>query len=799
MKFSISWLKKHLDTDASLADIVDTMVKIGLEVEEVINPADALSAISVGHVIHAEQHPDADKLRVCRVDTKDGEQQIVCGAPNARKGIKVAFAPVGTYISGIDVTLSKAKIRGVESFGMMCSAKELELGDDHDGIIELPQDAPIGASLVDVLNVDDPVIDFEVTPNRPDTNGIDGIARDLAAAGLGTLITKEPSPLEGVFNSTVPVIIEDEETCPAFASRTIRGLKNGPSPKWLQDALKAVGLRPINALVDVTNYLSYDRARPLHVYDISKLNGPIHVRRGNDGESFLALDGKEYNIDDSMCVIADDEKVLGLGGIMGGETSSSTEDTVDVLVECALFDPLRTARTGRKTGIVSDARYRFERGVDPASVLPGIELATSLILDICGGEPSTVSLTGTIPTLENTPENTIEFPPSEVERLTGMNIADGEKEAILTGLGFDVTRGGIWRVRAPSFRPDIEGKADLVEEISRIHGLDHLPTDALPQFDGKPAPKVSQATQMKRNAASALAKVGYQECVTWAFCDAKIATLFGGSNAPALSNPISSDLGMMRPSALPNLVSAIGRNAARGASYARLFEIGGRYEDDTPKGQKTVLSAVAFGALPKNWQGDSEQPTVFDAKSVALSALAAAGVSVQNLTSFATGPDYYHPGRKGSLGLGPKKILAHFGEVHPGVLKKMNVPGPIVAMEVFFDDIPAPRAKAGKTKAPLTLSNLMPLTRDFAFVVDADKGAEALLKAVRGAEKNLITDVRLFDVYDGKGMPKGKKSLAVEVTLQPKDKTLNDDDIEAVSNRIIAQAEKAVGASLRTS
>ncbi len=793
MKFSISWLKKHLDTSASLDEIVETMIKIGLEVEEVIDPAATLAAISVGHVTHAEQHPDADKLRVCRVDTKEGEQQIVCGAPNAREGIKVAFAPVGTYIPGIDVTLSKAKIRGVESFGMMCSARELELGEDHDGIIELPENAAVGTSIVDVLDLDDPIIDFEVTPNRPDTNGIDGIARDLAAAGLGTLVTSETKAVEGTFDQPISVEIDDQEACPAFGARLIRGVKNGPSPEWMQEALRAIGLRPINALVDVTNYLSYDRARPLHVYDVSKLNGTIRARLGKTGESFLALDGKEYSVDETMCVIADDAQVLGLGGIMGGESSGSTEDTTDVLIECALFDPLRTARTGRKTGIVSDARYRFERGVDPASVIPGIELATQLILDACGGEPSNVSVAGTIPT----PEKVIDFPPSEVERLTGMDIPDGEKEAILTALGFEVTRGGTWSVTAPTARPDIEGKADLVEEIARIHGLDHLPTDALPIDADQSKPGPSVAKRQQRTASAALRHAGYQECVTWAFCDELVAALFDGADAPKLSNPISSDLGIMRPSALPNLVAAIGRNTARGATHARLFEVGGRYENDTPTGQKTVLSAVAYGALPKSWQRDSTAPSVFDAKAVALSALEAAGVAVQNLTSFATGPDYYHPGRKGALGLGPKKILAQFGEIHPGVLKKMDVPGPIAACEIFFDAIPAPRAKAGKTKAPLHLSNLMPLTRDFAFVVDRDKGAEALLKAVRGAEKTLITDVRLFDVYEGEGMAEGKKSLAVEVTLQPQEKTLTDEEIEAVSARIIAQAEIAVGATLR--
>lgn len=793
MKFSISWLKKHLATDADLETITNMMVKIGLEVEEVENPAERLSAISVGHVLHAEKHPDADKLKVCRVATNQGEQQIVCGAPNARAGLKVAFAPVGTYIAGLDVTLSKAKIRGVESFGMMCSARELELGEDHDGIMELASDAEVGTALVDLLELDDPVIDFEVTPNRPDTNGIDGIARDLAAAGLGTLITPTPSAIPATGEQSVPVAIDDLDGCPAFGARLIRGVKNGPSPQWLQDQLRAIGLRPINALVDVTNFLSYDRARPLHVYDTHKIFGTLRARKGAAGETLEALDGKTYALDDTMCVIADDARVLGLGGVMGGEYSGCTEDTTDVLLESALFDPATIARTGRKTGITSDARYRFERGVDPASVVAGIELGTQMILDHCGGTPSEITIAGDIPT----PAHHVDFPPTEVERLTGMDVADGEKERILTALGFEVKRGGLWSVTAPSFRPDIEGKADLVEEIARIHGLDHLPTELLPPLPGNKKPTADPHKARERAANRALIGAGYQECISWAFCDEKIATLFEGNSGLALSNPISSDLGVMRPSALPNLIQMVGRNTARGATCLRLFETGGRYQDDTPKGQTTVLAAVAYGAAAKSWQGETAAPDVFAAKALALSALEAAGAPVANLTSFAKGPDYFHPGRKGSLGLGPKNVLAQFGEIHPGVLAQMDMPGPMVAIEVFLDAIPAPRGKAGKTKAPLKSSSLMPLTRDFAFVVDETVGAEQLLKAVRGADKTLISDVRLFDVYQGQGIAEGDKSLAVEVTLQPRDKTLTDEEIDAVAQKIVAQAAKAVGASLR--
>ncbi len=793
MKFTLSWLKQHLETDASLDEIVEAMVKVGLEVEEVENPAERVAAITVGHVKAAAPHPDADKLQVCTVETKDGDMQIVCGAPNARAGINVAYAPVGTYISGIDVTLSKAKIRGVESFGMLCSARELEIGEDHDGIMELPQGAEVGTPISDVLGLNDPVIDFEVTPNRPDTNGIDGVARDLAAAGIGTLKTERPEAIEGQFPQPVPIEIDDLEACPAFAGRLIRGVKNGPSPQWLQDQLRAIGLRPISALVDITNFLSYDRARPLHVYDAAKVTGTIRARLGRAGESFLALDGKEYAVDETMTVIADDARVLGLGGVMGGEYSGCTEETTDVLIEAALFDPLRTARTGRKTGIVSDARYRFERGVDPLSVLPGLELATKLVLDFCGGEPSDITLTGEIPT----ETKTIEFPPAEVERLTGMEIADSEKERILTALGFDVKRGGTWDVSVPSYRPDIMGKADLVEEVARIHGLDDLPSTPMRAIPGEARPQPGRMDQLGWTLREAMTAAGYDETVTWAFCGEEEAKLFGSDGLLTLSNPISAELGVMRPNALPHLVAAIGRNQARGVGHVCLFEIGGCYRDDTPNGQDTVLTAAAYGTPPKSWVGTRSAPDVFAAKALAISALAAAGAPVDNLSTFADGPDYLHPGRKGALGLGPKKILARFGEIHPRVLKLLDVNGPISVVEIYLDHIPAPRAKAGKTKPPLMASTLMPVRRDFAFVVDKSAPAESLLRAVKGADKTLITDVRLFDVYEGTGLGDDEKSLAIEVVIQPTEKTLTDKEIDAVSEKVVAQAQKAVGATLR--
>ncbi|MEM6413750.1 MAG: phenylalanine--tRNA ligase subunit beta [Pseudomonadota bacterium] len=811
MKFSLSWLKEHLDTDASLDEIVEAMVNVGLEVEDVDDPAERLKDFSVGEVLSAEKHPDANKLKVCRVATRDGEKQIVCGAPNAREGIKVAYAAVGTHVPGIDVTLSKAKIRGVESFGMMCSARELELGDDHDGIIEAPEDAVVGAPIADILGANDPVIDFEVTPNRPDTNGVNGVARDLAAAGIGTLKTPEPTPVKGMFPCPQKISLSfDEEmsdACPAFAGRLIRGVKNGPSPKWLRDQLLSIGLRPINALVDITNYLSYDRARPLHVYDADKLTGVICARLGRQGETFLALDGKEYAVDETMCVIADDASVLGLGGVMGGEESGCTEETTDVFIESALFDPLRTAKTGRKTGIVSDARYRFERGVDPMFMVPGLEMATQLVLDICGGEPSAIDVTGAAPSAERV----IEFPPSEVVRLTGISVSDVDIDRILTKLGFGVeTKGadGPWVVQVPSWRPDVSGKADLVEEVARIIGFDKLPVATLPPLRAIETSKLTHAQVNRIAVKRALAMQGLNEVVSWSFTDEESAALFcpieTGTGVDwlkekglILANPISSDLASMRPSILPNLIKALQRNADRGRGHLGLFEVAPVYHGDRPEDQSIVAAGVRRSDPPRDWRGAVPHADLFTAKADASTALVAAGARPDEAQVAAAAPPWYHPGRSGVIRLGPKRVLAAFGELHPRVLKALDVEGIIVGFEVFLDQIPAPKAKAGKSKSALDASELLPLTRDYAFLVSEDVEAGALLRAVKGAEKKLITGVRLFDDYRGKGVPDGQKSLACEVTLQPRDKTLTDKEIDAVSDKIIAQVKKAVGGELR--
>ena len=616
-------------------------------------------------MLAAEKHPDADKLKVCRVATKDGEQQIVCGAPNARAGIKIAYAPVGAYVPGIDVTLSKAKIRGVESHGMMCSARELEMGDDHDGIIEAPAHAEIGQPVAEVMSANDPVIDFEVTPNRPDTNGVDGVARDLAAAGIGTLITPAPTPVKGAYPCPQKISLDfskgAEDACSAFAGRLIKGVNNGPSPQWLRDRLRAIGLRPINALVDITNYMSYDRARPLHVYDADKLSGVIRARLGKEGESYLALDGKEYDVDETMTVIADDNGVLGFGGIMGGESTGCTEETTNVFIECAYFDPLRTAKTGRKTGIQSDARYRFERGVDPEFIVPGIEMATQLVLDMCGGEPSEIELAGSIPASDNT----VLFPPSEVKRLTGMDVPPEGCERILTVLGFGVSKSDPWQVAAPSWRPDIEGKADLVEEIARIVGFDHLPTETLPLVDGVEMPKLTPGQERRERTRRALAARGVFEAVTWSFMDAQHAELFVSGNelrakGLVLANPISSDLGAMRPSIIPNLLTALQRNADRGRSDLSLFEVAPIYAGDQPDEHVNAAGGVRRSNPPRHWQGEQSPTDVFSVKADALAALTAAGAPVNSIKTFSEAPHWYHPGRSGVLGLGPAKPLAYF-------------------------------------------------------------------------------------------------------------------------------------------
>lgn len=805
MKFTLNWLEDHLQTDASLDDLVDKMIWIGLEVEDVEDPSDALKSFTVAEILDAAPHPDADRLKVCRVNTGAEILDVVCGAPNARKGMKGVFAPVNSYVPGIDLKLKKARIRGVESNGMLLSERELGLSGEHEGIIELGPEAEVGGPAAPALGLDDPVIDLEVTPNRPDTLGVSGIARDLAAADMGTLKTPPVDPVTGSYPSPIDIGLTfdkgAEDACPMFAGRVIRGLTNGPSPDWLQRRLKAIGLRPINALVDITNYITCDRGRPLHVYDAAKLKGHVHARLGRRGESFLALDGNEYDVDEDMCVIADDAGVAGLGGVIGGERTGSTEDTTEVLIECAYFDPLRTARTGRRTGVESDARYRFERGVDPAFVIPGLDLATAMVLEICGGEASEPRVAGAAPATVRT----IDIDLSEIKRLTGLDVGERRSIEILTRLGCDCApSAGGYRVAPPSWRPDLEGPACLVEEVARIHGFDKLSSTPMIR-SGSVARRVLTPAQTRVHAARrTLAARGLTEAVTWSFVAREHAALFGGgARALILDNPISSELDAMRPSLLPGLITAVGRNADRGFADAALFEVGPQYAGDEPSDQATCAAGVRRGAVggagsARHWSGDAAQASAFDVKADVLAVLAACGISPAKVRTADTDRPWYHPGRSGAVMLGPKSVLAAFGEIHPRVLDALDVAGPVVGFEVDLTSLPPAKVKASKTRPALEASDLPPVERDFAFVVDAAIAADTLIRAARSADKKLITRVALFDVFEDRSIGKGKKSLAISVTLQPREKTLTDADIEAISAKVVGAVQKATGGVLRS-
>lgn len=791
MKFTLSWLREHLDTQAGVADVVDAMTMAGLEVEEVQDPAAKLAAFSVARIVEAVQHPNADRLRVCQVDTKDGRKEIVCGAPNARAGLTTIYAPIGAFVPGSGITLEARPVRGVVSNGMLCSAAELETSAESDGIVELDAGLAIGTPAAEVFGLE-AVIDFEVTPNRPDWLGVQGIARDLGAAGLGAFKQTRIEPVPGRFDCPVEVRLENPEACPVFAARVIRGVRNGPSPAWLQAKLISIGLRPINALVDITNLISFDQARPLHVFDAAKVKGAIQVRLAREGETLEALDGKTYRMTPELCVVADDAGPLGIGGVMGGAASGCTEATTDVVVECAWFDPIRTAQAGRITGIQSDAQYRFARGVDPQSVEPGMELATRMILDLCGGEPSTVRLAGQAPA----PSGPIAFDRSYVRKLSGLDIGAARIDEILGKLGFTVEAQS---VTPPTWRRDVEGKADLVEEVARIQGYDALPAEALPEVPPKPGGALTGRQSRVRTGRRALAALGYQETVTWSFLRREWARLFGGGDESlVVTNPIAAELDCMRPSILPNLIDAAGRNARKGFPDVALFELAPIYRGDRPQDQAMVAAGVVAANPPRRWDGGSED-ALFALKSDVFAFLEDLGAPAGSLQIVQSGlSDHWRPGRSAALKLGPKTTIAEFGEIHPRILKALDVDGPIYGFEIDIDAIPEPKRKATKTKPAVSLSPLMPLSRDFAFLVGRDAAAGDLVRAVAGADKALIAEARVFDVYQGPGVPDDAKSVAVEVVLQPRERTLTDAEIEAVSARIVAAAEKAVGAKLRT-
>ncbi|PWE32442.1 phenylalanine--tRNA ligase subunit beta [Maritimibacter sp. 55A14] len=805
MKFTLSWLRQHLETEASLDDILYALTDLGLEVEGVDDPARTLGAFRIARVIEAVQHPNADRLRLCRVETwpegPDGpteEVQVVCGAPNARTGLVGVFAPVGTHVPGTGVDLKPGVIRGVESNGMLCSEREMMLSDDHEGIIDLPEDAPLGARFIDYRGLNDPVIEIAITPNRPDALGVEGIARDLAARGLGRLIPCEADPVPGSFPSPVGVRIDPEvqaEDCPLFCGRVIRGVRNGPSPDWLQRQLRAIGLRPISALVDITNFFTYDRNRPLHVFDADKIAGDLRVHYATGGETLTALDDKTYTLAEGMMAISDENGTESIAGIIGGLATGATKDTVNVFLESAYWNPVAIAHAGRALKINSDARYRFERGVDPAFTPVGLELATRMILDFCGGEPSEVVVAGAVPDTSRS----YRLDTDRVQSLVGMSIPAETQVETLRALGFTVEGD---RVTPPSWRPDVQGGADLVEEVARIASLTRL--EGRPMARPRPGVARPVLTPMQRRASAArrtIAALGYNECVTYSFIDRDSAALFGGGGAAvALDNPISSEMSHMRPDLLPGLLQAAARNQARGFADLALFELGSAWHGGEPGEQRLLAAGLLVGHTgPRDLHGTRRAVDVYDAKADLEAVLAAIGAPARAQT-LRGGPDWWHPGRHGLICLGPKKVLGVFGELHPRVLAAMDVKGPAMGFTVMLEEVPFPRS-TGATRPALESSDLQAVERDFAFVLDADVEALALVNAAQGADKALIEGVRVFDEFTGAPaeaqMGAGKKSLAITVRLQPREKTLTEEEIAAVSKKIIDKVGKATGGVLR--
>ena len=806
MKFTLSWLKEHLDTDEPLEALANKLTMVGLEVEHIEDKAKALAPFTIARVISAEQHPNADRLRVCMVDTgRPNEEgvtapvQVVCGAPNARAGLVTVFSPPGTFIPGKNITLGVGTIRGVESWGMLCSAAELQLSDDHDGIMELPTDAPIGAGYAEWAALGDPLIEINLTPNRADCTGVHGIARDLSAADMGRLKETTIKPVKGEFPCPVKVTIEDSKLCPGFALRLVRGVKNGPSPEWLQKRLLSIGLRPINALVDITNFMTFDRGRPLHVFDAAKVKGNLTIRRGREGETLLALDGRTYTLDDGVCVIADDQGVESLAGIMGGESSGCSETTSDVLIESALWNEINIAQTGRKLGIHSDARYRFERGVDPAFMVPGLEMATRMVLEFCGGTPSEITVAGRT----FAEDRIIDFPLTETKRLSGIDIPLVEIKRILGHLGFIVAGNGpVVKIAVPSWRADVEGKPDIVEEIVRIVGVDKVPMVAFERTETARKPVLKPIQLRTRRARRALAARGMVEAVTWSFIAKPNAELFGGGKPElALANPIASDMSDMRPSLLPGLIATTQANANRGLPDVALFEVGQIFKSDRPDGQLMAASGVRRGLASskgsgRHWSG-SAAADAFDGKADAFAVLAAAGAPMQALQIVPGGANWLHPGRSGTIQIGPQNILGYFGEMHPRTLEALGVDGPVIAFEVILDRVPDAKQKPTRAKPALELSPFQPVSRDFAFIVDRKVNAGDLVRAALAVDKKLISDVSVFDVYEGKGIDEGKKSIAIAVTLQPREKTLTDQEIDAVAGKVVSEVAKKTGGVLR--
>ena len=799
MQFTFSWLKEHLDTNISVTEITDRLSMLGLEVETVDNTAEKLLPFVIGQIKRVDPHPNADRLKLCIIDTGREDVQVICGAPNAREGVKGVFAPCGSCIPGSGLVLKPSKIRGEESNGMMCSEYEMGLSEDHDGIIELPDGAPVGEAWAKWANLDDITIEIALTPNRGDCASIRGIARDLSAAGLGTLKPLDNTKVTGTFNSPIKWELDFpknfDNACPIVVGRTFRNVTNQESPEWLKARLKAIGLRPISALVDITNWSTFNLGRPLHVFDADKISGNLTMRFARSGEKLEALDDKEYQLEDGMIIIADDSGPQGLGGVIGGASSGCSTKTTNVFLEVALFDPIRVAETGRKLGILSDARYRFERGIDPTSLEWGTNIASKMILDICGGEASRLTIAGKAPTWQREEKLRV----SRVRLLGGLDLPAEKQEEILSLLGFEPELAGEEIIcKIPPWRPDIEGEADLVEEVLRIHGYDHIPDLVLPNDAVVPTPARSFEQQRVENVRRILATRGLVEAVTYSFLDTTTASLFGDvPDELRLDNPISTDLDTMRPSILPNLITAVSRNQARGLENITLFEVGPQYADDSPEGQTTVAGGVRSGHTnPRSWIESAEPVDVFHAKADVLAALRAAGTMVNKLKVTKDTPSWYHPGRSGSLCLG-HTVIAQFGELHPSICSAMNVEGPIAAFEAFVDRLPSGRSQRVKAKPLLSLSQFQPVRRDFAFLVDENVEAGNVLQAVTAVDRDLITNAELFDVYR-EGVGEGKKSLAVTVTMQPIKATMTEEEIETVADKIVANVSKITGGTLRS-
>lgn len=796
MKFTLSWLKRHLDTNASLDEICAKLTAIGLEVEGVEDKAKLYAPFKVAYVESAEKHPDADKLKLCKVKTEKGLIQVVCGAPNARTGMKGIFAPEGSVIPNTGDVLKKGMIRGVESQGMLVSEREMNLSDEHKGIIEVDDKFAIGTPLAEVLGLNDATVEINLTPNRIDAAGVRGIARDLAAAGLGKLKSLDDKPVKAAGKSPIAVSIEDKDGCPLFLGRYISDVKNGPSPQWMQDLLKSVGLRPISALVDITNFMSLDACRPLHVFDADKIKGNIKVRQTKKGETLEALNDKNYTLNDGAVGICDDSGVTALGGIVGGVPTSCTNETVNVFVEAAYFNPVRISRTGRDMQIDSDARYRFERGVDPEFTVAGMEIATKLILEICGGRASEVVTAGAMPKWQRS----IDYDPSWFASYIGADVAPDAQKKILEALGFDVSGGKTWQIQPPSWRGDIEGKQDIAEEVIRVHGFEHIPSLSVRSEDSVAAPAETQTLSRVRKARNALAARGLDECVTWSFMGREQALAFNDNKsleALTLKNPISSDLDVMRPSILPNLIAAAGYNHDRGQSDVALCEVGPAFKSVKPDGQAIVAAGIRAGNnSARHWAGPVRGTDAYDAKADAFAALEACGGPAASAQITRDAPSYYHPGRSGALRLGPN-VLAYFGEIHPAILDEMGIKTSVSGFEVFLQNIPEPKKK-GTEKSLLKIEPLQAVSRDFAFLVESKVNAEDIVKAAKSVDKNLITDAYIFDVYTGKGVEPGKKSVAFAVTIQPREKSLVDAELEEISKKIIGAVIAKTGGSLRS-